>query len=92
MAVFRSHKHFYCQAIDDLNGVTLVAASTQQAAVREGLKTGGDIAAARKVGERIAALAQEKGMTRAVLDRRYFKYHGRVRAFSEAARKGGLKF
>ena len=92
MAVFRSHKHFYCQLIDDIKGVTLAAASTQDPTLRDALKTGGDIGAATKVGERIAAVAKEKGLTRTVMDRRYFRYHGRVRAFAEAARKAGLQF
>jgi large subunit ribosomal protein L18 len=92
LAVFRSHKHFYCQMIDDRRGVTLAAASTRDAEACAGLKHGGSIEAARRVGERIAAAAKERGLTRAVLDRRHYAYHGRVRAFADAARKGGLQF
>lgn len=92
LAVFRSNKQFYCQMIDDLNGATLAAASTQDKTLRSELKGGGTVAAAAKVGERIAAVAKEKGIAKAVLDRRHYKYHGRVRAFADAARKGGLQF
>ena len=91
LTVFRSHKHFYCQLIDDVGGTTLAAASTQDPALRGELKTGGSVGAAAKVGERIAAVAKEKGLAKAVLDRRHYKYHGRIRAFAEAARKGGLQ-
>lgn len=92
LAVFRSNKHFSCQMIDDHKSFTLASASTQDPALRGELKSGGTIAAAVKVGEKIAAAAKEKGLAKAVLDRRHYKYHGRVKAFAEAARKGGLQF
>jgi large subunit ribosomal protein L18 len=92
LAVFRSHKQFYCQLIDDVRGVTLAAASTQEADLRAKTPKGGTVGAARLVGERLAEVAKARGITKAVLDRRYYLYHGRVRAFAEAARKGGLQF
>ena len=91
LAVFRSHKNFYCQMIDDLKGVTLATASTQDKDVRAEIPIGGSVEAARKIGARIAAVAKEKGLQKAVLDRRYYKYHGRVKAFADAAREGGLQ-
>lgn len=92
LAVFRSHKHFYCQLIDDLKGVTVAAASTKMKELKGQLKTGGDKKAAEAIGAKIAELAKAKGVTKVVLDRRYYLYHGRVQAFADAARKAGLKF
>ena len=92
MALFRSHKHLACQLIDDLKGVTLAAASTQMKDLKTQLKTGGDKKAAEAVGAKIAEMAKAKGITKVVLDRRYYLYHGRVKAFADAARKAGLKF
>lgn len=92
LAVFRSHKHFFCQIIDDLKGVTLAAASTRMKDLRPQLKTGGDRKAAEAVGAKIAELAKSKGITKVVLDRRHYLYHGRVKTFADAARKAGLKF
>ncbi|MDE7402150.1 MAG: 50S ribosomal protein L18 [Muribaculaceae bacterium] len=86
MSVFRSNKAIYVQVIDDLNGCTLVSASSKGMA--EGTKT--DIAA--KVGEEIAKKAAENGITEVVFDRNGYLYHGRVKSLAEAARKAGLKF
>ena len=88
--VFRSSKHIYAQIIDDLKGVTLVAASTLDKEL--GLKNGGNVEAARKVGELIAKRAKEKGIEAVVFDRGGYVYHGRVQALAEAAREGGLQF
>ncbi len=90
--VFRSLKHIYAQLIDDDAGNTLATASTVEAGYREGGKTGGDIAAAKVVGERIAERAKAKGITRVVFDRGGYMYHGRVKELADAARKGGLEF
>lgn len=92
LAVFRSHKHFSAQIIDDTRGVTLVAASTEQKDVVAEAPHGGNIAAAQRVGQAIAERALAAGIPRVVLDRRWWRYHGRVRAFAEAARKAGLEF
>ncbi|MGN0975651.1 MAG: 50S ribosomal protein L18 [Gemmiger sp.] len=86
--VFRSAKHIYCQVIDDEAGVTLCSASTLEKDF-EGF--GGNIEAARKVGENIAKKCLEKGITEVVYDRGGFVYHGRVQALAEGAREGGLK-
>jgi large subunit ribosomal protein L18 len=92
LSVFRSSKHIYAQLIDDLQGVTLAAASSTQEAVLTGQPYGGNIKAAALVGQQIAAAAKEKGITKAAFDRGHYRYHGRVKALAEAARKGGLQF
>lgn len=93
LAVYRSNAHIYAQIIDDTRGHTLVAASTLDPELREKLGgKGGNVEAARLVGERIAAKAKEKGITKVVFDRGGNLYHGRVAALAEAARAGGLEF
>jgi large subunit ribosomal protein L18 len=92
LAVFRSLKHIYVQAIDDERGRTLAAASTQDEELRGQIKGGGNVEAAKKVGETIARRLREAGVESAVFDRGGFLYHGRVKALAEAARAGGLKF
>jgi large subunit ribosomal protein L18 len=92
LSVFRSSKHIYAQVIDDDGGVTLASASSIEKNMREGLKTGASIAAAKSVGKMIAERAKEKGITDVIFDRGSYLYHGRVKALAEAAREGGLKF
>jgi large subunit ribosomal protein L18 len=88
--VFRSSKHIYAQLIDDVNGVTLVSASTIDKEV--GLESTGNVDAAIKVGELIAKRAIEKGHKSVVFDRGGYLYHGRVKALADAARENGLEF
>ncbi len=90
--VYRSLQHIYAQVIDDSAGRTLVAASSLDKEVRATLKNGGNVAAARVVGQALARRAQAAGITRVVFDRGGYAYHGRVKALAEAAREGGLKF
>ena len=85
--VFRSNTNIYAQIIDDVNSVTLVAASSLEL---EG--NGGNKEAAFKVGEAIAKKAADKGITEVVFDRGGYIYHGRVKELAEGAREGGLKF
>lgn len=92
LAVFRSLKHMSAQIIDDFAGRTLVAASTTQQDVHSQLKSGGNKDAAAVVGRVIGELARAKGITKVCFDRRHYKYHGRVQALAEAARKAGLEF
>ena len=92
LSVHRSSKHIYAQIIDDTSGVTLVAASSLEKAMRESLKTGADVEAAKSVGKLIAERAKEKGVASVVFDRGRFIYHGRVKALAESAREGGLDF
>jgi len=91
LAVFRSGKHIYAQAIDDAAGTTLAAASTLDATVRGPAKTGGAVAAAQRVGSAIAERLKEKGVEAVVFDRGGYLYHGRVKAFADAARAARLK-
>ena len=88
LSVFRSNLHIYAQLIDDLNGVTLAAASSGGKAA--GGKHGGNVAAAAEVGKKLAAAATGKGITAAAFDRGAYKFHGRVAALARAATEGGL--
>ncbi len=92
LSVYRSSKNIYAQVIDDVQGVTLVAASTVEKDLRGGLKTGADTAAAEAVGKLIAQRAVEKGVKEVVFDRGSYLFHGRVKALADAAREGGLSF
>jgi len=87
--VFRSAKHIYAQIIDDVNGVTLAAAASNE---KDFGIYGGNQEAAKKVGELVAQRAKDKGIEVVVFDRGGYLYHGRVKALAEAAREGGLKF
>ena len=87
--VFRSNSNIYAQLIDDVNGVTLAAASSNE---KDFEISGGNCEGARKVGELIAKRAAEKGITEVVFDRGGYIYHGRVKELAEGAREGGLKF
>ncbi|HET9480868.1 MAG TPA: 50S ribosomal protein L18 [Candidatus Polarisedimenticolia bacterium] len=92
LAVYRSLNHIYVQAIDDAAGVTIASASTVEKQLRAAVKNGGNIAAARSVGEAIAQRLKEKGLTEVVFDRGGYLYHGRIKALADAAREHGLKF
>ena len=89
LAVYRSNANISAQIIDDVAGVTLVAASTLEASF-EGI--GSNKEAARKVGNTLAKRALEKGITAVVFDRGGYIYHGRVSELAEGAREGGLQF
>jgi len=90
LSVFRSVKHIYAQVIDDQAGHTLAAASTVEKEVRGDLPHGGNIEAARRVGQAIAERALKAGVSKVVFDRGQYKYHGRVAALADAARDAGL--
>jgi|SRR6516164_1937845 large subunit ribosomal protein L18 len=92
LTVFRSSKHIYAQLIDDLSGTTLAAASSNTPDLRKSLPYGGNVKAAAEVGKQIAAVAKEKGITKAAFDRGHYRYHGRVKALADGARAGGLSF
>jgi len=92
LSVFRSANHIYAQIIDDAQGQTLAAASTVEKDVSSGVSHGGNVEAARKVGETIASRAREAGVADVAFDRGGYQYHGRVKALAEAARENGLKF
>jgi large subunit ribosomal protein L18 len=88
LAVFRSNKHIYVQAIDDLGGRTIASASTVEADLRSGATATVD--AAKQVGLRVGERAKAAGITTVVFDRGGFKYHGRVAAVADGAREAGL--
>jgi len=90
MSVFRSNKQIYVQLIDDLNGVTLLAASSREKNFEESKEN--KTAQAGKVGSLIAEKAKQAGIENVVFDRNGYLYHGRVKTLAEAARKSGLKF
>ena len=92
LCVFRSSTHLYAQVIDDAAGRTLVAASSVDKETRKQIQGGGNVAAAKIVGQAVAARAREKGISQVVFDRGGYRYHGRVKALAEAAREAGLKF
>jgi large subunit ribosomal protein L18 len=91
LAVFRSLRHIYAQVIDDVAGTTLVAASTLEKAAEE-VKGKPRPERAQWVGQKVAQRALEKGIQQVCFDRGGFRYHGRVKALAEGARKGGLGF
>jgi large subunit ribosomal protein L18 len=88
LAVYRSLNHIYAQLIDDEKSQTIAAASTTEKSL--GLKTGGNIEAAKKIGQAIAERALAAGISSVVFDRGGYLYHGRVRALTDAARAAGL--
>ncbi len=90
--VFRSSGHIYAQLVDDSRGHTLVSASSRDSEVRQNLKSGANIAAAKAVGQVLAKRAKEHAIERVVFDRGGYAYHGRIKALADAAREGGLKF
>jgi large subunit ribosomal protein L18 len=92
LTVFRSSKHIYAQLVDDLSGATLAAASSNAGDLRDNLSYGGNVKAAAVVGKKLAELAKSRGILRAAFDRGHYRYHGRVKALADAARKGGLEF
>jgi len=92
LSVFRSNRHIYAQIIDDVAGATLISASTEVKGLREQLPNGGDKKAAEAIGQAVAKQALGVGIKCVCFDRNRYKYHGRVRALAEAARKAGLVF
>jgi large subunit ribosomal protein L18 len=92
LSIFRSSRHIYAQIIDDTAGVTLASCSTQSTGLSDQVKYGGNVAAAKVVGEGIAKEALDVGIRCVCFDRNRYKYHGRVKCLADAAREAGLKF
>jgi len=92
LTVFRSARHIYAQVVDDIDGRTLVAASTTEKDVRANSTFENKVAAANHVGKLVAERAIEKGIKSVVFDRNGFLYHGRIKAVSDGAREAGLVF
>ena len=90
MNVYRSTNHIYVQVIDDGAGHTLAAISSLDKSL--GLKTGGNVEAAKAVGKAIAEKAKAAGVEKVVFDRGGYLYHGRIAALADGAREGGLQF
>lgn len=91
LCVFRSLSNIYAQIIDDVEGKTLVAASSLDPEIKDSIEFGGNVEAAKKVGEAIAKRALDNNIDTVVFDRGGYVYHGRVAALAEAAREAGLK-
>ena len=92
LSVFRSARHIYAQIIDDLQGVTLVAAGTLSPEIRDKLGSLKKQDAAREVGRLLADKAKSKGIEQVVFDRNGFLYHGRIKSLAESCREHGLVF
>lgn len=89
LTVYRSNKEFYAQAVDDVNNKSLIQVGSLS--IDSG-KNPGKVEQAKKVGEAFAKKASEAGINKVVFDRNGYLYHGRVKAFADAAREAGLKF
>ena len=92
LSVFKSLSHIYAQLIDDTAGKTLITSSTTEKSISSGLKHGGNVEAAKKVGASIALRALDKNIKAVVFDRGGYQYHGCVKALADAAREKGLTF
>lgn len=92
LSIFRSSTNIYAQVINDESGETIVCASTIEKAIKDKIKAGGNIEAAKTVGKLVAERALKKGIKQVVFDRGGFLYHGRVKELAEAARAAGLEF
>ncbi len=92
LVVFRSLKNFQAQIIDDTQDKVLLSASTLDKQIRPQFKSAGNIKASEALGQMFAKKALEKGISAIMFDRAGYLYHGRVKVFAEALRKGGLKF
>ncbi len=92
LAVFKSLKHTYAQAIDDLSGTTIVSASTLDKECKGQMQHGSNKDAAKLIGALIAKRLKEKGITKITFDRSGYLYHGRIKALAKAARENGLQF
>lgn len=91
LCMTRSLMHLTAQLIDDIEAKTLFSLSTNSKGIKEKVKSGGNIKAAIAMGEEFAKKAKDAGFSKMVFDRSGYKYHGRIKAFAEACRKGGLQ-
>ena len=92
LCVNRTNAHIYAQVIDDVSGVTIAAASSNDVELKGSIKSGSNIEAAKAVGEAVGKRAVEAGVATVVFDRGGRLYHGRVKALADGARSAGLKF
>lgn len=92
LCIHRSINNIQAHVIDDVTGKVLFGISTLDKDLRKKMKSGGNVAAATLLGEALAVKAKSKGVTKVCFDRGGYPYHGRIKAFAEAVRKGGLEF
>lgn len=92
LSVHRTGRHIYAQIINDVDGKTLVSASSMEKELRKSLKTGANKDAAKKIGQLVAERALKSGIKEVALDRSGYLYHGRIKELAEGAREGGLSF
>lgn len=92
LSIFKSDKHIYAQLIDDENGITVVSESSLGKELRELCSGKPGLERSELVGEKLAQKAIQAGITAVVFDRGGYKYHGKIKALADAARKGGLQF
>ena len=92
LSVYRSLNHVYAQVIDDSQGVTIASASSLENAIKSQMDSKRKVDVAELVGSLVGERAKEKGVSQVVFDRGGYRYHGRVKALADAARKGGLVF
>jgi len=92
LCVFRSHQNFYAQLIDDIGGRTLFSLGTHSKELKKEAPKGGNLKASDALGREFAKKAKAKGFGKVVFDRAGYMYHGRIKAFADAARKEGLIF
>ncbi len=92
LVVFRSRKYIYAQIIDDIKGVTLVAASSLEKDIKGERNSAKNVEISKEVGKLIAQRALEKGIKTVVFDRNGYIYHGKIKAVADGAREQGLKF
>lgn len=92
LSVHRTGQHIYAQIFDATGDRVLASASSLEAEMRQSLKSGGNVEAAKAIGKRIAERAKAAGVTKVAFDRSGFRYHGRVKALADAARESGLEF
>lgn len=92
LSVYRSLKHIYVQAINDMEGITIASSSTIDKELRDKIRNGGNKQSAHEVGKLIGQRLLANGINAVVFDRSGYKYHGRVKVLAEGARENGLKF
>ena len=92
LSVHRSNSHIYAQVISACGSKVLAAASSLEPEVRKSVPKGGDVGAAKAIGQLVAERAKKAGIEQVAFDRSGFQYHGRIKALAEAAREAGLKF
>lgn len=92
LSIYKSNKHIYAQIIDDIKAHTILSCSTLTPSLKKDIKTTWTKESAKKIGEIVAKTALEKGIKKVVFDRGGNRYHGKIVAFAEGARAGGLSF